>query len=273
MTYLALTRKNAVQIAEELLKEDIDQRVDLQIDLDKYVEEKQGQFDAKQFAIDADAVQSKWNALVKSVRKVTKDDLVQFEIKIAPELFKAINKVSIDCREDEDFWRYVALFPYRWYLIAREPELQPQDYGGLKETVKTDEDGKVIIDKDGKEEVKISNSNMINQLIYRTYLIGKAMEDTSNSKDQFARKDAIPRKGPLTDIWQSHIIRVTIGRIGLVRHAFVDRVMTESIAKERMKDFARDLASRLTRMRNNVVLDLHDKDEINAVVKEISKQI
>jgi hypothetical protein len=265
MTYLALTRKNAVQIAEELLKEDIYQRVDVQIDLDKYVEEKQGEFDAKQFLIDADAVHSKWNALVKSVKKVTKDDLVQFEIKIAPELFKAINKVSIDCREDEDFWRYVALFPYRWYLIAREPELQPQDYGGLKETV--------VKDEDGKEEVKVSNSTMINQLIYRTYLIGKAIEDTSNSKDQFARKDAIPRKGPLTDIWQSHIIRVTIGRIGLVRHAFVDRVMTESIAKERMKDFARDLASRLTRMRNNVVLDLHDKDEINAVVKEISKQI
>jgi hypothetical protein len=265
MTYLALTRKNAVQIAEELLKEDIYQRVDVQIDLDKYVEEKQGEFDAKQFLIDADAVHSKWNALVKSVKKVTKDDLVQFEIKIAPELFKAINKVRIDCREDEDFWRYVALFPYRWYLIAREPELQPQDYGGLKETV--------VKDEDGKEEVKVSNSTMINQLIYRTYLIGKAIEDTSNSEDQFARKDAIPRKGPLTDIWQSHIIRVTIGRIGLVRHAFVDRVMTESIAKERMKDFARDLASRLTRMRNNVVLDLHDKDEINAVVKEISKQI
>jgi hypothetical protein len=265
MTYPALTRKNAVQIAEELLKEDIHHRVDAQIDQDKYVEEKQGQFDAKQFKADADGVLGKWNALVKSVKKVTKDDLVQFEIKIAPELFKTIKNVSIDCREDEDFWRYVALFPFRWYLIAREPELQPQDYGGLNEKVKTDEDG--------NEEIEISNSNMINQLIYRTYLIGKAIEDTSNSKDQFARKDAIPRKGPLTDIWQSHIIRVTIGRIGLVRHAFVDRVKTEQIAKERMKDFARDLASRLTRMRNNVVLDLHSKSEIDAVVKEISKQI
>ena len=40
MTYPAVTRKNAVQIAEELLKEDVDQRVDAQIDQVKYVVEK-----------------------------------------------------------------------------------------------------------------------------------------------------------------------------------------------------------------------------------------
>ena len=77
----------------------------------------------------------------------------------------------------------------------------------------------------------------------------------------------------LTDIWQSHIIRVTIGRIGFVRHSFIDRVKTEPVAKSQMLNFARSLASRLTRMRNNVALDMHSKSEIDAVVKEISKQI
>jgi hypothetical protein len=265
MTYPALTRKNAVQIAEELLKEDIDQRVDTQIDHDKYVEEKQGQFDAKQLAADASAIHDKWNELTSKAGKVVDDDLVQFEIAIAPMVYSAIQKISLDCREDEDFWRYLALFPFRWYLIAREPELQPQDYGGLKE--------KSEISEDGEEVIKISNSSMIYQLIYRTYLIGKAIEDGSDSKEPFARANAIPRGGPLTDIWQSHIIRVTIGRIGFVRHAFIDRVKTEPVAKSQMLDFARSLASRLTRMRNNVVLDLHSKSEIDAVVKEISKQI
>ncbi len=66
---------------------------------------------------------------------------------------------------------------------------------------------------------------------------------------------------------------MTIGRIGFVRHAFIDRVKTEPVAKSQMLNFARSLASRLTRMRNNVVLDLHSKSEIDAVVKEISKQI
>ena len=265
MTYPAVTRKNAVQIAEELLKEVMDQRVDAQIDQVEYVVEKQGEFDAKQLDADASAIQDKWNEFATKAGNVVDADLVQFEIAIAPMVYKAIKKISLDCREDEDFWRYLALFPFRWYLIVREPELQPQDYGGLKE--------KSVIDDDDVEVIKVSNSSMIYQLIYRTYLIGKAIEDESDSKEPYARATAIPRGGPLTDIWQSHIIRVTIGRIGFVRHAFIDRVKTEPVAKSQMLNFARNLASRLTRMRNNVALDLHSKSEIDAVVKEISKQI
>ena len=48
---------------------------------------------------------------------------------------------------------------------------------------------------------------------------------------------------------------------------------TEPVAESQMLKFARNLASRLTRMRNNVALDMHSKSEIDAVVKEISKQI
>ncbi len=265
MTYPALTRKNAVLIAEELLKEDVKHRVGVQIDQSKYVVEKQGQFDGNELTTDVGAIYNKWNELTTKAGKVVDDDLVQFEIAIAPMVYKAIQKIGLDCREDEDFWRYLALFPFRWYLIAREPELQPQDYGGLKE--------KSEINDDDEEVIKISNSSMIYQLIYRTYLIGKAAEDESDSKEPFARATVIPRGGPLTDIWQSHVIRVTIGRIGLVRHAFIDRVKTEPIAKSQMKDFARSLASRLTRLKNNVALDRHSKSEIDAVVKEISKQI
>ena len=265
MTYPALTRKNAVLIAEELLKEDVEHRVGVQIDQSKYVVEKQGQFDGNELTTDVGAIYNKWNELTTKAGKVVDDDLAQFEIAIAPMVYKAIQRIGLDCREDEDFWRYLALFPFRWYLIAREPELQPQDYGGLKE--------KYEINDADEEIIKISNSSMIYQLVYRTYLIGKAAEDESDSKEPFARATVIPRGGPLTDIWQSHVIRVTIGRIGLVRHAFIDRVKTEPIAKSQMKDFARSLASRLTRLKNNVALDRHSKSEIDAVVKEISKQI
>ena len=167
MTYPTLTRKNAVLIAEELLKEDVDHRVDLQIDQSKYVVEKQGQFDGKELATDVSAIHDKWNDMTSKAGKVVDDDLVQFEIAIAPLVYKAIQKIGLDCREDEDFWRYLALFPFRWYLIAREPELQPQDYGGLKE--------KSEINDDDEEVIKISNSSMIYQLIYRTYLIGKQL--------------------------------------------------------------------------------------------------
>jgi hypothetical protein len=265
MTYSAVTSKNAVQVADELLKLNADLRVNAQIDPVKFIIEKQGDFDGKQLNADANEILNEWNKLVATAGRVVNDDLVQFEIEIAPMVYKAISKVSIDCREDEDFWRYLALFPFRWYLIAREPELQPQDYGGLKEGSR--------INSDGDEEATFSKSGMIYQLIYRTFLIGKAIEDESDGNDSFARATAIPRGGPLTDIWQSHVIRVTIGRIGLVRHAFIDRVKIEPVAQSRMLDFARDLARRLTRLKNNVALDGHSKSEIDAVVKEISKQI
>ena len=149
MTYPTLTRVNAVRIANELLKLKVESRVSASLVQDNLISEKLGEFDANQLRSDSDAVSKIWNDLVNSVKKVTKDDLVQFEVKIAPEIFTAINKVSLDCREDEDFWRYLALYPFRWYSIAREPELKPQDYGGLKETVD--------VDKDGNEVMKISN--------------------------------------------------------------------------------------------------------------------
>ena len=274
MPYPSLSPKQASVVASKILTIlPLEIRVDAHIDISQYVEMRKGDFDEAKAIASSSKIRSDWKKAATLLNKqMMESDLVHFEIQFAPEVFKALKDLSLDCLEDEDFWRYLALFPFRWYLLAREPELKPQDFGGMQEVLVVDTDGKPVLDQDGAQKIRLAKSTMINQLIYRTYLIGKAMEDKSEA-DHFERAGAVPKGGPLTDIWQSHIIRVAIGRIGLVRHAFIDRIRTEPIAKSRMFDFARELAKKTTRIKNNVVLDDKSKSELDALMKEFGDQI
>lgn len=274
MPYPSLSSKQATVVARKIMEiVPSENQADVHIDASLYLDMRKGDFDEAKVVATSSKIRSEWDTAVNSLKKqMTDTDLVQFEIQFAPKIFRALGDLSLDCLEDEDFWRYLALFPFRWYLIAREPELKPQDFGGIQEVFVVDKDGKPVLDQDGTQKIRLSKSTMINQLIYRTYLIGKAMEDTSEV-DHFERVSAVPRGGPLTDVWQSHIIRVVIGRIGLVRHAFIDRIRKEPIEKSRMFDFARELAKKITRVKNNVVLDNKSKPEIDALMKEFGDQI
>lgn len=274
MPYPSLSPKQATVVASKILAiSPPESRAGADIDISQYVEIRKGDFDEAKVIAASSKIRSEWAKAATSLKKqMTESDLVHFEIQFAPEVFNALRDLSLDCLEDEDFWRYLAIFPFRWYLLAREPELKPQDFGGMREVLVVDKDGKPVLDQDGAQKIRLAKSTMINQLIYRTYLIGKAMEDTSES-DHFERASAVPKSGPLTDVWQSHIIRVVIGRIGLVRHAFIDRIRIEPIAKSRMFDFARELAKKTTRIKNNVVLDDKNKSELDILMKEFGDQI
>ncbi len=99
---------------------------------------------------------------------VVKDtDLYDLETEMAVELHRLLKDLPVAMLADMGYWRYLALFPYRWYLLAREPELQPQDFGGAK----------VELDDEGRERVTTPNSKY--QLIVRSFLWGKAAYDES----------------------------------------------------------------------------------------------
>ena len=264
MTYPTISAKKASIFRDELMSLPESERIDAKIDLTEFVEYRSGDFDESLLLIDADAVRLLWDTEVKRRGKISKDDLVELEVQFAEKVFKSLEKTNLDCLEDEDFWRYLALIPYRWYLLVREPELKPQDYGGLSTEPVLDRSGKPELDENQVPKTRLVKSNMINQLLYRTYLIGKAIEDKSSSTP-FERAGAIAKKGPITDVWQSHTIRVEIGRIGVLRHAFVDRVRTE---KKKQKEFARELAKLLTRLTNNILLDHQTKPESDLIVGE-----
>lgn len=255
--YPIVARLNAERIVDLLRAVPVEERRDLQVPDRELVQERRGgTFDSQAFDHECKALEATWIEMVGKKPDWTVEFL---EIQIAGPLFDAVNKLPIDLREDEDFWRYLALFPFRWYLLAREPELQPQDYGGLHGRATSGGAGA----EDGSESV--SNTAMQYQLIYRTYLIGKAMRDESQT-DVFARRASISPEGPVTDVWQSHIVRVRIGRIGQVAHALVDRVA--NCPREEQLSFARKLAKALTRLKNNISLDIKDKRETDQIVAQ-----
>lgn len=264
MTYPTISAKKASILRDEVMSLPESERINGKIDLTEFVEYRSGDFDESLLLIDADTVRALWNTEVKRRGKIGMDDLYVLEVQFAEKIFKSLEKINLDCLEDEDFWRYLALIPFRWYLLAREPELKPQDFGGLSTQIVLDSSGKPELDENHVPKTRLVKSSMINQLLYRTYLIGKAIEDKSSSTP-FERAGAIARRGPITDVWQSHTIRVEIGRIGVLRHAFVDRVRTE---KKKQKVFARELAKLLTRLKNNILLDHQSKLESDLIVAE-----
>ena len=268
MTYPTITAKKAILFRDKLLLVPEAQRLSAEIDQTDLVENRSGDFDESSLLAESDAICSEWEAEVKRRGEINDDDLYELEVRFAEKIFKAIERISLDCLEDEDFWRYLALVPFRWYLLARERELKPQDFGGLTPVPVLDRFGKPELDEHRVPKTRLAKTGMVNQVVYRTYLIGKAMEDKS-SHVPFERATAIARRGPITDVWQSHIIRVQIGRIGVLRHAFVDRVKTE---KNEQKNFARELAKLLTRLKNNVLLDHQTKRDSDAIISGISEK-
>lgn len=179
----------------------------------------------------------------------------RLEAKMASEIHQVLSACHMDHLEDEDFWRYLALFPFRWYLIAREPELQPQDFGGFTE----------MGDEDTGRRRRVKS--LVTQLIYRTFLWGKIAFE-HNARDRYQRATVIAdREGPSIDIWHSHLIRTQLGQLGVMPHAFLDCI-AELSDTERMKGAARETEKLLARMKHIVFFDAHNKQEADSIVAE-----
>jgi len=195
----------------------------------------------------------KWN---EKLGKIPVAQGYKLEAEMASEVHKALSLLDRDLLEDEDFWRYLALFPFRWYLLAREPELQPQDFGGV--SVKVTDDGKTLRSK----------KSLITQLIYRTFLWGKIACD-SDSRDPYLRATVFEKiGGPSIDIWHSHLVRTQLGQLGKMPHAFIDSITESGLKPDRMKDPARDQEKLLARVKHNVLLDIYDYPKAKELAAE-----
>lgn len=192
---------------------------------------------------------------VSSRAGLSANEQYELEAEMARHIHLAVRQLSIDLQEDEDFWRYLALFPFRWYLLAREPELQPQDFGGYSELV------------DEKGEKRRQRKGLVTQLIYRTFLWGKIAYDETE-KAQYRRATSISKLGgPSIDVWHSHLIRTQLGQLGELPHSFLDAVEKIKPANT-MKNVARKTEKRLTRMKHNVLFDVYSKSDADTVVSE-----
>jgi len=97
----------------------------------------------------------------------------------------------------------------------------------------------------------------------RTFLWGKAACDGSDP-DPYRRATLVNDTGGVaTDVFHSHIIRVQLGQLGRLPHAFLDSICDDPRANGR--DEARSVEKRLTRMKHTVLFDVYDLPEARAV--------
>ena len=61
----------------------------------------------------------------------------ELEQRFAHHLYETIKDLDDAALQDPDFWRYLTLFPYRWYTFTREGNMKPARYGGDGDRQKT----------------------------------------------------------------------------------------------------------------------------------------
>ena len=197
---------------------------------------------------------------IKKDGGITPDEGYLLEARMAGPVHESVSKLGIDMLQDEDFWRYLALFPFRWFLLAREPELNPQDFGGIRKSI--------IELKDGTTEIQEGKPSWIYQLLYRTFLWGKIAFE-KGTPGQYGRATVIGELGgPSIDIWHSHMIRTQLGQLGSVPHSLIDVLVKEIAKPSEMKDPAREAAKLIARLKHNVLLDVYKKGESDVLVSE-----
>lgn len=184
-----------------------------------------------------------------------KADLYLLEAFMASRVHRALRDLPIDLLQDFGLWRYLGLFPYRWYMQLREGgpsqlDLKPQDYGGT--SLQDEETG------------KRAQASSTYHLILRTFLWGKVAYD-EHEEDPYRRATIVNHTGgAVTDVWHSHIVRIQLGQLGRLPHAFLDSICDEPRANTIQP--ARDVEKRLTRMKHTVLFDVYDLEEARSIV-------
>ena len=271
MTYPAVSRKSAEAIASrirEAVAEDSNPLAAVIEAGEKQVENRHGgDYDRTGIERFSETARSKHLAGVDDMglHNLRVETQTRLEATLAGPLHSQLSSLPVACLQDPDFWRYLALFPFRWYLLAREPELQPQDYGG--ETTVTLANGKPAI----------QGTSMKYQVMLRTYLWGKCAFDDADplaeGGDCHRRSDVISKLKDKDssialseiDVWHSHMVRVQMGQLGMIPAAFIDTITNPDCSTT---NEARELEKLVTRMKHNAVLDMYDYESALALVRE-----
>lgn len=170
---------------------------------------------------------------------------------MAERLHRLLDGLPANALHDVRFWRYLGLFPFRWFLLVREPELQPQDFGG-------------------------SNAGRDKWLMVRTYQWGRKCHRDGATEPysgvyavRDTRRKAGASEGYVIDFYHSHIVRPRWADTPNVALAFVDAtaatpplIDTSTSPTEPVRSFAR----RVSRLSGNLCLPFLHPDEIGSVL-------
>ena len=181
-------------------------------------------------------------------------DLYQLEATMAGVVHGCLRSIEVNTLADPDFWRYLALGPFRWYLMTREPELQDQDFGG-------------------------TNGNRKYWLLIRTFLWGQLAYEPG-AADPYRRTtivgetsmNELGKPGMVIDFWHSHLIRRYFAVTPDIAHSFIDEATSAPFALDegtaREDRHANAFARRMTRLGRTVDLAVIDSKSAQELVRE-----
>ena len=144
MTYPILKANNASFVARELETAMSGNGEVLKMEfagLDKYVEYRGGATlegaALEKILSDARDLSNDWARYRKDDRaSKTPSSNSEMEQAFAEQLYLGLRDLPAAVIQDSDFWRYLTLFPYRWYVWNREGDLKPIRFGGDGEAQK-----------------------------------------------------------------------------------------------------------------------------------------
>jgi hypothetical protein len=167
-------------------------------------------------------------------------------------LHEYLSTLPVTALQDPGFWRYLALFPFRSYLVRREPDLKETRYGGG------------------------SGSKKTHWLIPRSFLWGRKTHEEGD--EPYARTHQMRAErlaagltdGTIIDFYHSHIVRTAWSANSLISRAFIDAVFDGEKHFDVDNSASRptnQMASAVARLSNNIFLEVAPE----AVTAEVAK--
>ena len=182
------------------------------------------------------------------------DDRLDFYLEelMASRLHASLDHLDSAALHDGGFWRYLALFPYRWFLLERERTMESNDYGG----------------SEGQRQL---------WLLIRAYQWGRKGSD-SNKNDPYANTQAVRvakrrlglKDTRTIDFYHSHVVRSRWADTSVVAGAFIESATSAPEATDtgqaaKYRPVAQ-MAKLVAYLSNNISLESLSKDEVRMLI-------
>jgi hypothetical protein len=265
MSYPILKTSEALKVGAEITKglEDPRNLADVlspnYLGLDSKIESRNGgNWDEETFKVNLatfykNMSEDRKNGVLTRLRK---------EEDFAEHFMSQIELVDPAALQDHDFWRYLALFPYRRYIHELEGDLNPSRYGG-----------------DGN--TNLVRWTLIKGMLWgvRTYDQDKAGEDRfwATRAYKLARERIHPKaksEDTVPDFYLSQIVRRHLSYHKPAYLAFISAVVESPAAVDEVgREKTQYLGSRISRLSANIYLPSLTREEIKALVIEEKKNL
>jgi hypothetical protein len=182
---------------------------------------------------------------------------IALEELMSSELHRIINHLPSERLHDAGFWRYLALFPFRWYLIEREAPLQAQDYGGTE----TNRDKWLLI--------------RTFQWGRKCYQPGEIPPYTDATAARRVKRELGVTVGYVIDFYHSHIVRHRWADNSQIAHEFISACSREpyvnDFSQERRE--VNEFSKRVNRVVSNLSLLTMSSEEVKGVMEGEKKAV